>query len=512
MKNNKRKIKNYNTKITRFKTNVATFYHEGFNWKVIVPTIVYNYLLEKIEEQPPFKEFKMDIAMYYLSLIISIPARKKDKIYKWGFVPLDSKLLEKIYYKYNWYFDYFIDIQILEKKNHSSTYHKCTSYRYNYSAIKIKGEECIDFTAYEINDRVGKKVQEENFNNDCAHLSKWLDENLIIDFDSLIQSLQGEFCYNKYNLSYDKFNPIKSKAYNYWYCALTLKNQCYRATRNHDSDSRLHTNLTNLPSIFRPYISYDGENIVSLDIKNSQPYFLVLLLERYNDKRIHKIIKKIFGRKSKTILEKLERIIETDAFQNEFHAIKESILAGTFYEYLGGIFQDIKPFKIECDKETGEEIEYYKARFYNPDTEFSELKVFESKRNLMKKLTLQILYTPLKKPSKEYKIFKEHFPLLCQCMEIFKTQSESEDAFKLFPKLLQHIESDCVLDVITRTLADYYPEMPLWTIHDSICTTQSWFYLMEDTVNTLFLSYSGGVIPSFKAECWTLTKDCLNAA
>lgn len=40
----------------------------------------------------------------------------------------------------------------------------------------------------------------------------------------------------------------------------------------------------------------------------------------------------------------------------------------------------------------------------------------------------------------------------------------------------------------------------------------NWFYLMEDTVNTLFLSYSEGVIPSFKAECWTHTKDCLNAA
>lgn len=54
--------------------------------------------------------------------------------------------------------------------------------------------------------------------------------------------------------------------------------------------------------------------------------------------------------------------------------------------------------------------------------------------------------------------------------------------------------------------------MPLWTIHDSICTTIGYFDVMERTAKDLFLSYSGGIIPSFKAECWTEEKDCLKAA
>lgn len=45
--------------------------------------------------------------MYYLSLIISIPATHKDKIYKYGYIPLDTKILKNKNYLYKQYFDYF---------------------------------------------------------------------------------------------------------------------------------------------------------------------------------------------------------------------------------------------------------------------------------------------------------------------------------------------------------------------------------------------------------------------
>ena len=69
--------------------------------------MVYHYLLEKIEKEPPFKHFKLEIALYFLSLLISIPATKKDKIFLNGYIPLDSKILRKINSNYNKYFDYF---------------------------------------------------------------------------------------------------------------------------------------------------------------------------------------------------------------------------------------------------------------------------------------------------------------------------------------------------------------------------------------------------------------------
>mgnify|MGYP002129960273 CR=1 FL=1 len=45
-------IQYYKTKTPKGKTNVAAFYHHNLKTKVIVPTIIYNYLLEKIEEIP----------------------------------------------------------------------------------------------------------------------------------------------------------------------------------------------------------------------------------------------------------------------------------------------------------------------------------------------------------------------------------------------------------------------------------------------------------------------------
>ncbi|MEN5132574.1 hypothetical protein [Elizabethkingia anophelis] len=509
------KIQNYKKQTAKGKINVSAFYHHDYKLKVIVPTMVYDYLIDKIKERPPFKRFKLDIAMYYLSLIISIPATHKDKIYKYGYVQLYSELLKKKYSYYTKYFDYFLDIQILEGVGHSNITGKSKGYRYNYKAIKSEGNECVDFRSFDITDKkfheklLKQDVCSDSFNS-CPHLCKWFNDGLQIDFEGVINKYQSAFYYNKYQ-SYDKMNLVRSKAYNYWYSALTIHEKCFRTSRKPESDNRLHTNLTNMPSAFRPFVSYKNETIVSLDIKNSQPYFLILLLERLGDIRISKIMKNIYGSIG-IMLRKLQTITTSKAFQEEFSSLKEAVLNGTFYEYLGQFF-DIEPAEIIADKEDpSKKTEIYEMSFYNSDLGRNVKQSFEGKRDLMKKLTLQILYTPLNKPSKEYKVFKEHFPQLCSCIELFKTHTNDKDAYKQFPKLLQHIESNCVLDVVTAELAKQYPEMPIWTIHDSFCTTQQWFPMMEEAVNKALYDYSGGIMPILKSEYWEYRQDLANAA
>lgn len=509
------KIQNYKKQTAKGKINVSAFYHYDYKLKVIVPTMVYDYLIDKIKKQPPFNGFKLDIAMYYLSLIISIPATHKDKIYKYGYIPLDTKILKIKNYLYNQYFDYFLDIQILEKQNYSTASHTCNRYRYNYKAIKSEGNECVDFRSFDITDKkfterlLKQDVCSDSFNS-CPHLCKWFNNGLQIDFEGVINKYQSAFCYNKYQ-PYDKINLVRSKAYNYWYSALTIHEKCFRTSRKLDSDNRLHTNLTNMPSAFRPFVSYENETIVSLDIKNSQPYFLILLLERLGDSRISKIMKNIYGSIG-IMLRKLQTITSSKAFQEEFSSLKEAVLNGTFYEYLGQFF-DIEPAEIIADKgDPSKKTEIYEMSFYNSDLGRNIKQSFEGKRSLMKKLTLQILYTPLNKPSKEYNLFKEHFPQLCSCIELFKTHTMGKDAYKLFPKLLQHIESNCILDVVTAELAKQYPEMPIWTIHDSFCTTQQWFPMMEEAVNKALYDYSGGIMPKLKPEYWGDKQDLANAA
>ncbi|REC62934.1 hypothetical protein DRF65_08955 [Chryseobacterium pennae] len=511
-------MQQYKSKKLNRKINVTAFYHKDFKWKVVLPTIIYNYLQDKLQEQPPFKGFKEDIALYYLSLIISVPARKKDKIYKYGYVPLFAQALKDKNYRYKEYFKYFLDIGILEYKEYSTSAKKSKSFRYNFSNIKFEGTECVNFQVFEISDvNFNKKLLKEDLFNDCfsscPQLCTWFDDGLHIDFDRLCYDMQPEFCYNKYNLNYNVFNPILSKVYNYWYSALMLKEQCFRVSRKSDSDNRLHTNLTNMPSIFRPYLTYHGENIQSLDIKNSQPYFMVLVLENLENSNVRGIINKVFNNNSDMgiMMQKLQQITSSKAFQEEFSPLKNAVLTGQFYEFLMPLFPDIKPFKVVSDSD-GELIEYYQHRFYNSSKKLIELCEFKSKRDLMKRLTLQILYTPLTRPSKEYMIFKLHFPLLCECIETFKATTDEPDSVKLFPRLLQQVESDCVLDKISKELCEKYPQMPLWTIHDSFCTTQSWFPIMETAVKELFLSYSDGILPSFKCDAWCKDCECLKVA
>ena len=202
------------------------------------------------------------------------------------------------------------------------------------------------------------------------------------------------------------------------------------------------------------------------------------------------------------MLQKLQETASSKAFQQEFTPLKKAVLTGEFYEFLMPLFPDIKP---DYDG-------MFRKSFYNSDIGKVEVKEFPTKRDLMKKLTLQILYTPLKRPSKEYKIFKQHFPLLCECIEVFKTATNEKDSFKLFPNLLQQIESDCVIDTISKQLCKMYPQMPIWTIHDSFCTTQSWFPVLESLVQELFLSYADGVLPCFKCEAWCNDCECLQVA
>jgi hypothetical protein len=63
------------------------------------------------------------------------------------------------------------------------------------------------------------------------------------------------------------------------YLATTL--QCYQnPSRNVivDSAGKRHTPLTRLKKEFRFFLKYKGEHLVSLDVKNSQPYFSLTMM------------------------------------------------------------------------------------------------------------------------------------------------------------------------------------------------------------------------------------------
>ncbi|WP_282631175.1 hypothetical protein [Empedobacter sedimenti] len=85
-----------------------------------------------------------------------------------------------------------------------------------------------------------------------------------------------------------------------------------------------------------------------------------------------------------------------------------------------------------------------------------------------------------------------------------KTESDDKDAYKKFPKLLQHIEADCVIDFVTKKISEVHPEIPIFTIHDSICTIDIDSDVIYRLIKKYISEYSGGILPSIKEEFWGL--------
>ncbi len=488
-----RKIK---TKNRVFKKAYKSLYSKKMNWRIILPKEVYMKLQDCLSNNPPNFNLNENIALYYLSLISSVPSYKKDKIYMGGYVNLQAKKLEKVKYNYKKYFDYFVDNGIIERNNkYSNAKGKSFSKSYRYNLKELKN---LTFHIFELEilksqyEKMGLK--EKNLCKKSEYLTKWFNTNLTIDADAAILEIQQKLKHTS-----SKKRVTLKKAENYLRSLKNLYFQEFWAIRNSFSDNRLHTNLENMPKFYRKYVSYNGKILASIDIKNSQPFFLIVLLEMIGNREIEErnnvvsdMIKKygVCG----TMFETLSASLNSKGFQEEYGKIKYDILEGTFYDNL------VEYFKLQetVDKD-GKEI--YKRRFYCKDTKTQPMYEFESKRDVIKRLVLFFLYKNnqenIKKEDKDYLIFKDLYPNFCNVLELLK-QNDKKD----LPKLLQHLEANCVLDYICKNISEKHPNIPLYTIHDSIITTEDNIQVLEAEVTQHIKDYCYGIMPTLKTEYW----------
>ena len=70
-----------------------------------------------------------------------------------------------------------------------------------------------------------------------------------------------------------------------------------------------------------------------------------------------------------------------------------------------------------------------------------------------------------------------------------------------FPILLQNIEADCILNYCTKKISADHPNIPLFTIHDSIVTTEENRAVVEHKFKEYLGTYFGST-PILKLEPW----------
>jgi hypothetical protein len=227
-------------------------------------------------------------------------------IYKWTFdkkdVSLYSKSLQKIYgMRYHLLLDYLIENGIIKHTGNYST-DKGTSNQYQL-LIPLDEVKIYQSTDYVFNKNYRLHLEEKR--------KSICDEKSPIPVSirqKLLSDLQSVTITDYYKAIQVLNDTIKGNQRKY------LKN-LIMLTKLHDDDifwkfdehGRFHSNLTSLMKEIREkYLLIDGEPILSLDIKTSQPFFLAQMMKREwlvnSDPEIQHFIK----------------LVETDDLYNHF--------------------------------------------------------------------------------------------------------------------------------------------------------------------------------------------------
>jgi hypothetical protein len=446
----------------------------------------YNYYVPfnlKIDElvsnnYPKFKPFSKEKLLYILTLINNVRSSNKDLVFE-SYSQLNSTLLQNWVQNYKEYLNYLInDLKIIESDNRFVVGEKSKGFRFvdKYQTM-IK--------PYPVNDFIIRKKMKIEYNKanlsvkKLNYLTKWFDNGLEINFSKCYEFLKQEYdlkmkypylrdfdiVKEKYKIPINQFNRNLIAVNN-------IDNNCYFLKRD-DNVLRFHSNLTNMSSVLRNAITYKGEKLYSIDVKNSQPYLSVALFDKEfwikslintNKLTIHKLYNSYLY--YIMLVETSESLVDKD-----FNLYVDLVKRGTFYEYLA------KEYK-------------------------SKLGLEYSDRKQVKSAVFQTLFTGNtfigQQKAAPKRLFANLFPDVYEVFKVIKKKDKS-----LLPRLLQSIESYLVIDVICKRIGKELPKAPIFSIHDSIATT----IVYKERVKEIMLdefNKSIGFAPELSVEEWDI--------
>ncbi|MDR2948833.1 MAG: hypothetical protein LBV71_06455 [Prevotella sp.] len=442
--------------------------------------------------------YDKDRLLYVISLITIIPAHNKNNIFEDDYVPINSTLIRDFILKdYKNYLDYLIDTGVIECDNHYIKNEKSYGYRFTekYADVPLKiilykghiNKETETIPSSIFND---EGIEIDNPLLNYPYLRYWyaqkglnIDINKALKFASDYTEKKIKDGYNTWKNSKtkkgDKIHP-KTQKRAIQFNLYSLSTHDYNAKID-TNVHRLHSAMTNMESVYRNFITFEGRRLVNLDIKNSQPYLACILFSpqfwdntstQFNYTHLPTNIQTLINN---TIINNtpLHKILKdyTNNITNtqEINSYKRKVSEGNFYEYM---IDQIK-------KESGREIDRQKVK----DMMFE---VFFSKN--------QYLNQPM---YKHKKMFSKIHPNVYEVFRLIKSTDHATLAC-----LLQSIESEIVLHrCCKRVWEEGNQEIPIFTIHDSIVTTVENLNFVknimeEELTNTI------GVPPKLETDYW----------
>ena len=336
-----------------------------------------------------------------------------------SFIQLYSQFLKKVINgKYKNYITKLLNWGIIETDNHYRKKIKSKGYRLTEKyrdaktvQVRIEDEKLI---ANYWNYKVGEKKKISEFPH--QYISSCL-EKVEIEYDAAKEYL------NKSDLDFEQ--------YSFWNCSVDMIHSKDWFFRVDSTAGRVHNNITNLPSAFRPFLRFNNEKLVEIDISNSQPLLFNVLISRYIWRYTS------HGGTSFPYVPP----------STEIYKYKKLTEEGKFYEYVMdelGIQEERSKFKIRL---------------------FS--KVFFSKEE----------------ENEERKIFRRLFPDVSEIISYYKRVN-----YRYLAIELQKVEAEIMIHSVVPRLAE--KKLFLLTIHDSILTTPDNVQVVKAVILDEFNKYN----------------------
>ena len=481
--------------------------------KVLIPSKLS--IEELILKNPiSFKPYKKDHLAYIISLLYHIQATNPELQLKNGYWPINAEILQDVVGNYNKYLDYLVG-KVFETNNWFNVQkHQSRGYRFTRQFLYDKG---IVFTITDWTTIKAIKRQEQKIRNRQSynHLEKWFNTKLRIDAVIANEFIETEL--ERILNDKDLYKKMEQKKKNIFTQYNSAKLHISRIATNDYKPSvdrrvfRFHSPITNLRGTIRNCLTYGNKKLVAVDIKNSQPYFSVILFNTefwgvstpHNpyDKgnlRLLKISKNLYKELKPRIREYILTLTLQESAESQYSiALQlyiESVRDGTLYKDL----TDALNFPDYSKSLKNINAERYRTKRKEPTKRIR--KVADKQRIISEKETKKNFLVILNGNNKYFTdtklIFEGGWPIVARLFNRIKKEDHSTLGI-----ILQQIESYLVLKIVCKRIAKEKPNLPIFTIHDSVVTTVGHEGYVEKVIIEE-LENAIGIPPTCKREYW----------
>ena len=320
------------------------------------------------------------------------------------------------------------------------------------------------------NSRIFKRLKAKTHNRKAhanrmpLHLKAMLSE-----FRKLEMDYKGSYTWiNK--------NATANKKTHYIQSIKNIEDKRLRYFKRNKTNKRLDTNLTNMKSELRQFIK---GKYVSIDLKNSQPFLLSMVLKNIIHKGSslccllqEKELTKTFGKK------RLQKVLKTH--QNREKSEMVSLCLYNESALNGNLYDDF--------------IQQYSESLTRDEVKDIIFRVLFSKNVCKNK------FIPFQEDKKK---FKKVFPIVYESVKELKDRDN-----RTLPIYLQRLESYLFIDCIAKELVQ--EGIVPFTIHDSVIVKETDIKLTLKIINNVFMQELG-IVPALETKkLMPITEDKVN--